>query len=137
MKFTIRVRERDTKREWDEPYEKDEVTDEESAREWAEETIESFNNTLRPYEKPRDLIRVTVEEGTESNLKDHDWEKTNMTTVRSGRLLSYDAYRCRRCRITAKRSGFHSPIVNDRKFKAQIYQRCDTSLAHRKKRGDI
>lgn len=137
MKFKIRIREHESGREWDEPYEKDDVTDQASAQEWAEKTIEFFNSTCRPGEPGRDLLSVTIDETTSGATKEHDWYKTNMTTVRSGRHLSHDAYICKRCKITAKRTGLDSPIIRDRKFKAQVYARCDTSLAHRKKRGDI
>lgn len=137
MKFTLRIRERESGREWDEPYEKDEVTDQASAEEWCQETLAYFNSTLRPHEKPRDLVSVTIEAGTEGSIKDHDWYKTNLTTTRSGRSLSHDSYICQRCKITAKRTGLDFPIIRDRKFKAQVYERCDTSFTHRKKRGDI
>lgn len=55
MKFKILVR--NSRGEWWEEYEK--KTDNPQA--WAEETIRTFNGTLRDGERPRELVKVEVE----------------------------------------------------------------------------
>jgi hypothetical protein len=126
MRFTIKVS--DGQSEWEEPYDKEEVT---NPQEWAEETIAWFNTTLRPGERARTLLGVTVQgESTkaENSSVEHDWEKSNLVTI-MGRGRSYDTYRCRNCGVTGKRLFLDSPVIIDPKFKAKVYQSCDTAKA--------
>jgi len=128
MRFKITVAHKDNLGNfWDEEYDKN-IDD---PKKWAEETIENFNNTLYPGEKARVLLDVIIEDP--NTRKEHEWEKTNIVTIiKRGQL--YDIYRCVKCGITAKRYGL-GDIKIDSKFKAKVYQRCDTSYAHRKKKG--
>lgn len=138
MKFTITVRNIGEERTWTEPEERDGVTTLAEAEKWSRDTIDRFNDTLRPGESPRELISVTVDESSSGNIKKHDWEKSNLVTISpQGGGAFYDTYKCNRCGITAKRYGIGGDLFRDRKFKAKVYWRCDTSLAHREKRGDV
>lgn len=113
---------------WVENYTKD-VDDPQA---WAQALIDQFNTTLRPNERARELVRVEVE--SESDVPpEHDWEKENLVTIARGDI-AYDILRCKRCGITAKRVGLGG-IRNDPAFRAKVYLRCDTSVAHRTKRG--
>jgi len=116
-----------------EDYEKDEVTDLESAKRWARETVDYFNATLRPHEKPRTLGRVKLVKqarGSSQSTKDHAWEKTNLVTVVKG-SQAWDEYECSRCGVTAKLHGIGGPIVLDPDYRrAKVYRRCDTAKAH-------
>lgn len=141
MKFVMTVRKVGDEewKAWKEPEERDGVATLAEAEKWSRDTIERFNNTLRPGESPRELLSVTVDESSSGNVKKHDWEKTNLVTIAPrGDGAFYDTYGCNRCGITAKRYGIGGDLVLDSKFKkAKVYQRCDTSLAHRKKRGEL
>lgn len=86
---------------------------------WAKETLRRFNATLRPGEKERELLDVVIIDAQE---QEHNWHKTNLVTIMD-RNGSYDAYRCQRCGITAKRFGL-GEIIRDQKYKAEKYRRC-------------
>lgn len=128
MKFKIRVCNKgETKYPWEEDYD----IDTKDPQAWAEDTIKRFNSALRPGERERYLLNVEVID--EYSVKDHTWEKQNLVTVaKAGEY--YDILKCGRCGITARRFGINQ-IVLDWQFKgAKVYQRCDTSLAHLKKK---
>lgn len=134
MRFRVQVgrfRESGRAFAWWEEFEKD--TDDPDT--WAEKTIERFNETLRPGERPRFVVQTEVLD-TDS-IRDHDWEKTNLVTIMK-HGSSYDAMRCRRCGITGKRYGLGDVgTTRDHKFRATVYLRCDTSLVHRRRLGAI
>lgn len=105
---------------WFEEYEK-EVTD---AQAWAEQTIQRFNETLRPKERPRKLLGVEVLNVT--GVKEHTWQKVNIMTL-TGPKGCYDLMQCKRCGITAKRYGLGN-LIFDSQYRAKRFLRCDTSL---------
>ena len=114
----------DEKNTWTEEYDKDVI----DAQKFSEDTIAYFNRTLRPGEKPRQLIKVEVID--ETSIRDHDWGKTNLVTIVKGGQI-YDTLACHRCGITAKRYCLDNIII-DPKYKAQCYVRCHTSMKKRK-----
>jgi len=105
---------------------------------WCLKIIDFFNSTLRPFERPRTLVRCEVEGAVPPYQ--HKWVKLTgemSTTVRagpwSGRI--YDGMRCEKCGITGKRYGLNSNIVRDTPFKKKVFLRCDTALEARKTDG--
>lgn len=111
---------------WWEDY--DENTDD--AQAYAENLIARFNDTLRPGERPRQLLEVEVLDGNPNTT--HEWEKISLVTERGrdGRL--YDRYRCVNCGITARRYGLNRTPTRDPEYKAKVYESCDTARAHLK-----
>lgn len=83
--------------------------------------VSDFNKDRRPHEKERILLSVR-------RLKlvrwvEHDWEKTNLMTLKRGN--SYiDTYACRRCKITGVRHGFGGRITIDKKFSKGLNIAC-------------
>ncbi|MEE9366476.1 MAG: hypothetical protein V3W44_07310 [Dehalococcoidales bacterium] len=135
MKFTIRVRARTSGREHDETYEKStkEVggDDEAAIRNWAEKTLESFNDTLYPNEEPRDLVSVTLDDP--GAIAEHSWRKTSLAGQADGDGAIYDKMRCENCGMTARRYGIDQISV-DKLYKwrgvlKRPFQRCDTAKA--------
>jgi hypothetical protein len=106
---------------WDEEYNLPEVTTIKEAKKWAEKTIKSFNDGLRPGESPRTLVSVEEMNGGSVPVS-HHWEKTNLVTVVRNGLL-YDTVRCARCGITGKRFGLNGVTI-DKKYRAKKYQSC-------------
>lgn len=139
MKFSIKVRDvgAEEHKAWDEPYDKPEVTDQATADAWGKDTIAFFNSGLHSYEKAREWISTTLVDGSEGSVKDHDWTKTNLTTIAGrGEGMSYDTQKCVRCGVTGKRYGLSGSVAFDGIYrKAKVYQRCDTALAHIEKNG--
>lgn len=130
MKFKIKVCEHKCKGDtWWEEYDKD-VKDPVS---YGKEVIDYFNSTLIPGEKPRKYLDCVVLD--EHSIKDHKWIKTSMVT-KQGRLGLYDTYKCERCGVTAKRYlGSIDSFTLDSKYKAKVYQRCDTAMKHLEKKS--
>lgn len=128
IEFNAYIRPRGTTNEpWKEHY----VRDTDDAEACARDIVDYFNSTLRPGERPRELVRVEVIATVAPH--EHDWEKMNLTTkMFNGR--PYDIVRCTRCKITGKRWGL-ARARRDSQFKAQVYARCDTTLTHRAKMG--
>jgi hypothetical protein len=88
---------------------------------YARGIIDKFNNTLRPYEKPREFVDLKVVD----DRKLHDWGKTNLiTVVKGGR--SYDTMKCEVCGITGKRFGLGTMgVKRDTRYKAEKYEYCN------------
>jgi hypothetical protein len=107
---------------WIEDYNKTDIRTEKEAREWAEATVENFNNTLRPGEKVRKLLDVTFE-GNDA-VAQHDWQKMNAITVVDPRMGVYDIMECKVCFITAKRYGLTNLVI-DRQWRAKKYKSCN------------
>ena len=96
-----------------------------------EQTLVNFNSTLRPGERERSMVSFELVGVNEK----HDWEKQNLVTeTHEGSF--FDRYKCTRCNITGKRHGIAGTLIVDFKFKAKVYQQCDTSIAHQKKREE-
>lgn len=119
MRFNMIVRDIGDTREWTEAQDRVEVRSLDQAQKWAEACLVRFNRTLRPHEKPRELVRVELlGEGAE-----HNWEKTNSITILDHRLV-YDTYRCSACGITGRRYGLSPSIVRDDTYSAPSYADC-------------
>ena len=74
----------------------------------AQEVVKQFNESLRPYELPRELVSVVY--AGESLA--HVWCKENTVgLLDKRRQVIYDLYRCARCGITARRTGLGAPRV--------------------------
>jgi len=119
MKFKLLYKDKKTKQktweEYDEPIE--------DAQKWAEETLQRFNDDLRPHEGFRKLLKVVILD-EDSNEK-HVWEKTNLVTI-SDKHGMYDTLKCKGCGVTAKRFGMNR-IKIDSLYRAKAFRRCDTA----------
>lgn len=120
MQFRILTRRADGA-EWWEDYDKD-VGD---PQKWAETTVAHFNDTLRPGEQSRTLLKVEVLD-TDSS-KHHKWTKSTagMSQIFRGRCV--DIMFCERCGITGKRYGLSENITIDSKYRKKVYQSCATA----------
>jgi hypothetical protein len=119
---------------WNEDEDKPYIENMEDAQVWAEETIKDFNNTLRPYEKPRELVSV---EHLDDESSKHSWAKTSITTI-IDRHGTYDEIECTKCSITGKRHGLTN-ISRDPEYKAHGYSDCKQAkilLERRRKRRE-
>ena len=92
------------------------------AQRGVEDSVFTFNYTLRPGALPR--ILDVIEVGGDGKLA-HDWEKTSLVTE-FGKFggAAFDRYRCRRCGITGKRYGLSETISRDRKYSASKWSAC-------------
>lgn len=115
-------------KEWSEEYNKD-VAD---ANKWAADTIEYFNDTLRPGENPRKLIKVEVLEN--SNEEFHRWVKRTdgMSVIFRGKMV--DLMFCEKCRITGKKYGLSGNVIIDSKFRKKAFKKCNTAMVEMSKR---
>lgn len=123
MDFRIKVT--DGKSKWWETYKNIQNIDD--AKAMAKVFIDNFNRTLRPYEKPRKLLRVEIIGKRNININ-HEWiKKTNGMSVpfRDGIV---DLYYCRRCGITGKRYGLNNEIAIDSKYKKKEYRKCKKDI---------
>ena len=91
------------------------------AQDWAYQLIETFNETLRPFEKRRELIGVEI---IGKSAPAHDWiKRTNGMSVEfRGALV--DLFECRKCGITGKRFRLGDAVKRDSKYKAQRFANC-------------
>lgn len=129
MKFKIKVAKvNDKENFWFEEYE--EHTD--NPEQWGIDIIEYFNFSLRTGEVKRVFLDVIVLD--KDSIAKHNWTKTNICTIMKGTLF-YDTKKCSRCGVTGKSYGFGESVILDSKYKAKIYQRCDTSKRHLEKRN--
>jgi hypothetical protein len=128
MKIKLKICDVDSpENNWNEEYD----VECKNAEEYGTELINSFNDTLRPGEKPRKLLEVTVIDN--KSVEHHEWYKTNITTIVKKGGMCYDTQKCSKCGITGKRYGLSEMVKRDAKYKAKIYQRCDTSKKHLEK----
>lgn len=131
-KFRLLVTSDGAKASWWETYV--EVTD--NPLSWGKETIAYYNNTLRPGEKRRTLLAVELIEDELAPVN-HAWEKQNLfTRYHIGSARAYDDMKCTRCGVRGKRFGLGENVKRVNPFRPNVYARCDTALAHMKKKGD-
>jgi hypothetical protein len=107
----------------------------------ARDLIENFNDTLRPGELPRRLLKVVYlgkeGEGNARKLRDgsrepHDWEKSSLVTEVGG----YDRMKCSKCNITGRRYGLgDTGTRRDEAYRAKAFEYCDTARALLAKRA--
>lgn len=123
MKFRIEVQEKRRSTllpaNW-ETYDKEEVVDEVTAREFAEKTLAYFNATLHRGELPR-VFTGQVEllgEGT----KMHRWRKLNIIT-QSDQHGNFDLLKCERCGAKARRYGL-AHIKRTKPYDGKKYATC-------------
>jgi len=120
MKFKIKVKHKGGDEWWEEYDEKVE-----DAHIWARDIIKRFNETLRPYEPPRELLRVEIID--DNNKKFHNWIKRTYGMSVKFRGATVDLMYCSRCGITGKRYGFYSNVKIDSKFRKKAYKECHTA----------
>lgn len=114
-------------RSWKETYNNVNTSDPEKG---AQGIIDNFNNTLRPNERPRKILKFLDHEG--GKVYPHDWGKVSLVTEIGG----YDRMECNVCGITGKRHGLgQNGVEPDKKYNADLYKQCNTSFAHRRKWG--
>lgn len=123
MKFRILLK--TEKDEWWESYDKD-TTD---PQVWAEETIQRFNDTLRPHELARQLLRVEVIE--QGNERHHKWVKRTDGMSVPFRGCAVDLMFCSACGITGKRFGVAGHVKIDSKYRKKAYLECHTAKIQR------
>ena len=99
---------------------------------WAEEIVNDFNRTLRPGERPRTLLKVEI---LEEEPIEHSWVKRTDGQSKRVRGRIADLMYCRNCGITGKRYGLSETITIDSKYRAKVYQRCDTAKEHLRKKA--
>ena len=122
MKIKITVK--NATSEWSEEYDRAGIGDNGNilqAQDWAYQLIETFNETLRPFEKRRELIGVEI---IGKSAPAHDWiKRTNGMSVEfRGALV--DLFECRKCGITGKRFRLGDAVKRDSKYKAQRFANC-------------
>lgn len=130
VKVELLVRHRGTDETgWVEDYQRPEDEDHEA---WGRWLIDRFNSTLRPGERPRELM--SAKSAGKATGTQHNWEKTNLMT-RMGFGSTFDEMKCRVCGVTGRRYGVGEGGVQlDSEYRAKAYQFCDTAAALIEKR---
>lgn len=109
--FTITICNTETpEKTWKEEYTKDLQTIE-TIEEWARDTIQEWNDTLRPHEKERTFISARI---INHLTKDpaHLWsEKKNLVTKMNMHGGSYDEFTCLKCGVEGKRYGLGQHVT--------------------------
>lgn len=119
MKFEIELEIEGEKSHWEEYTES---VAENEVEAWARKTIDWFNGSLKPGEKPRKYIGFRV---LGEDLK-HDWVKSSLTT-QSERGVQFDRMKCARCGITGKRMGLGRGTQMDSKYRKAAFKMCHTT----------
>ncbi len=121
MKIRITVQNVNTQHEWTEDYDRLHVNNQKEAEVWAHSLIKNFNDTCRPGESKRCLVKTELVGMSTA----HDWfKRTDGMSVRfRGRTV--DIFECRKCGIRGKKYGLLGNLVRDSKYKAKKYEICD------------
>lgn len=126
MKFRMLVEHADGQGEpWWEDYDKSNIPDPEA---WCRRTVDTFNKTLRPKERARRLLTVEVLDANTD--PEHRWEKQNAITQQDRLGSLYDTMKCAACGITGRLYGLRRGVVRDQRYRAKVYERCDTAQRH-------
>lgn len=123
MKFQIWCARKDSPGvEWSENFDYETVFDQISAEMEANRMLKEFNETLRPGESPRLLLRTIFGEGDAApRTIPHNWEKTNLITIAGKKGAgTWDTYKCTACGITAKRHGIGAVFIRDNKYAKNV-----------------
>lgn len=124
MKIKMQVQDKYLGDPWHEVYF---INDNMDAFLYAQDLINRFNATLCQGESPRTLISVSIL-SDENQKQAHQWEKQNLITISNTSGASYDKMKCTVCGVTGKKYGLDPYVIRDTKYKAQIYDNCDTAL---------
>lgn len=125
MKFQIEVGVKVGADVWWESFDKEEVTNEATARKWGEKTIQAFNASLRRGEVARRFVGGVrlISEG----VKEHKWVKLNWGT-KSDHRGSFDMMRCERCGCEGRRYGLgEGGVKRGATWKAKKWKHCHPS----------
>lgn len=107
------------KESWTEDFQ---MPDAENPFTWVNNLVQEFNDTLRPGERVRKLIRVRTKLPNGYPVP-HEWEKASIVTEEAnGR--TFDRYRCKICGITGKRFGLGGTIVKDKRYNKEKHRMC-------------
>lgn len=99
-------------------WEDEQTLDNESPKDCAIRIVKYFNDTLRPGEKSRKLLKVRIH--PEQDIKiNHNWEKQNSFTIIDKPYGSHDNFKCSRCGATGKRYGLGPSIIIDYKCRGK------------------
>lgn len=123
MNFSIQVKNSTGGEPWTENFNEDHVQTQAEAEEWAKNTLEYFNRTCGPGEPRREIISVTIGEG--SAPEKHHWLKVNLVTLSDHRGM-FDKVRCPKCGAEARRYGL-TRIARGKKWKAAKWENCPAS----------
>jgi len=96
----------------------------EDPREWAKRTVNFFNETLRPDEKPREFVDGIV---PGSRNDKHEWAKWTHGMSVCFRDTLVDLMYCKRCGITGKRYRMSSHVKIDSKYRKKAFRKCSTA----------
>jgi hypothetical protein len=136
MKFILWVKYLDSyEPPWAESCDRPEIKTEADANRWGRNIVKFYNDTLLPYEREREFVRI---EWIGDESREHNWKKVNAITIKDKAGL-YDRMRCEHCGITGKRFGLEGNIVRDHLFKANGYSDCDKAkklLSRKSKRKE-
>lgn len=110
--FKILV-ETETEGSWWEEYPDKKVDSLTEATTIAQDVIDWFNQTLRPGELPRHLVRVELF-GDETR-REHSWVKTSLMTKSDG-LRLWDEMKCSHCGLTGRRQTLGGGVRPDKLF---------------------
>ena len=132
MKIRVHVSD-DRGKPWTEDYDLEDSVD---PVRWARDTVKKFNDTLRPHEQPRKVLKVERLHSAADVHRKHDWIKISvMTQSGVGSRGSFDRMRCEACGVTGKRYGLgQNGVKRDSEFRGNAFQFCDTATALLEKR---
>lgn len=123
MKFKIKIKNKNSGNEWWEEYDKNiPGNTPKEAEKWASGVLKRFNETLRPNESPRELMKIEILEPNDE--KPHEWTKRTGGMSVGFRGCVVDLMFCKKCGITGKRYGLSSRITIDSKFRKKASRQC-------------
>lgn len=127
VKIRITVQNARSGNVWTEDYDKagiGENGNQLQAEDWAFNLIKRFNETCRPGESHRKLLRTEL---LGTSTVQHNWSKmtSGMSVQFRGRIV--DIVTCLNCGITGKRFGLGSVIKRDAKYRAKRFEVCSVN----------
>lgn len=119
MKFTLIFSDRGSTKQRFEDYDYPHIKDLADAEAWGRKTLDAFNSSLRPHEKPRAFIRCALHGKSDV----HDWTKTSLVTQHTAQG-TFDRMQCTACKITGKRFGLGGGVTIDSKYRKYKLKPC-------------